>query len=179
MKKCSLFSIVMMGCLTLVAGQTHTSMRAPHAPAAMQQAGPQTMPPPIQAVQEFLGLTADQVKKWQDLQQAKKDQMEDQREQIKALEEQLQAELTLASPVPATVGELMIKLRNAREEANQITITFAGPIRALLTDEQMKKLETVEQCFQLQKITGALFATGFLAPPPPPPPPQPPAPHMP
>ena len=183
MKKALLFSLLILGCVVLAIGQSHTSMRMPHGPAAMQQGPPPGMTPPIQAVQEFLGLTADQVKRWQDLQQARQDQMVDQREQVRILEDQLQQQLKLANPVPATVGELAIRLHNAREEGNQITISFAGQVRALLTPDQMKKLETVEECFQLQRINGALFATGFLAPPPPPPlpppPPPPPAPPAP
>jgi Spy/CpxP family protein refolding chaperone len=187
MKKCLLFSMVMIGCLTLAIGQSHTSMRMPHPAAGMQgmpPAAPEAMTPPIQAVQEFLGLTADQVKKWEDLQQAKRDQMDDQRDQIRALDEQLQEQLKLDNPAPATVGDLVIKLHKAREQGNQLTIAFADQVRALLTSEQMKKLETVEQCIQVQKIMGALFATGFLAPPPPPPRPAPlppgaPVPHMP
>ena len=175
MKKFLLFSLLIFSCVTLAISQSHTSMRMPpHAPAVMQQVAPPGMTPPIQAVQEFLGLTADQVKKWEDLQQARQDQMGGQREQVRALEDQLQEQLKLTNPAPATVGELVIRLHNAREEGNQLTISFAGQVRSLLTAEQMKKLEAVEQCFQLQKITGALFATGFLAPPPPPP--RPPAP---
>jgi len=185
MKKILLCSMAMIGCLTLAIGQSHTSKRMPHPVAAMQQVPHEAMVPPIQAVQEFLGLTAEQVKKWEDLEQGKRDQMADQRQQIKALDEQLQEQLRLSNPAAATVGELVIKLHNAREEGNQLTISFASQVRALLTTEQMKRLETVEQCVQLQKMTGALFATGFLAPPPPPPPPAPPkhqgapVPHMP
>jgi len=178
MKKCLLFSMLMIIGVALAIGQSHTSMRMPHAAPGMQQVPLEAMNPPIQAVQEFLVLTAEQVKKWEDLQQARRDQMVSQRDQVKLLEGQLQEQLKLTTPAPATVGELVIKLHQAREDGNQLTISFADQVRALLTAEQMKKLETVEQCVQLQKITGALFATGFLAPPPPPPPPAAPPPHM-
>ncbi len=184
MKKVLLCSVFVIGCVTLLIGQSHMSMRVPHAPGAMQPVAHDGMAPPIQAVQEFLGLTADQVKKWEDLQQARRDQMDAQLDQIRTLEEQLQEQLKLANPAPATVGELVIKLHQAREAVNQLTISFTDQVRALLTSEQLKKLEPVERCIQLQKITGPLFATGFLGPPPPPPPPgmkpgMAPMPHMP
>jgi len=162
--------MLLIACAALAFGQSHTSMPV-HTGRAAQQVPHEAMNPPIQPVQEFLGLTAEQVTKWEDLQQSRRDQMAAQRQQVKLLEDQLQEQLKLSNPAPATVGELFIKLHQGREDGEQLTIHFAEQVRALLTAEQMKKLETVEQCFQLQKITGALFATGFLAPPPPPPPP--------
>jgi len=180
MRKSLLFSLAVIFCWTLAVGQSHMPMKMQH-PAGGVTPVPHSekMMLPILAVKEFLGLTDDQVKQWEALQQARQEQMAAQREQIKDMEQQLQEQLKLANPSATTVGELVIKLNRAREEGNQLMISFASQVRALLTQEQMKKLETVEQAFQLQKITGALFASGFLAPPPPPPPPAPPVPHAP
>src|SRR5512133_451779 len=104
MKKVFLYSMLMIGCVVLATGQSHISMRVPHTPSATHQMAPEAMAPPIQAVQEFLDLTVDQVKKWQDLQQAKHDQMDAQREQTQTLEQQLQEQLKSANPAPASVG---------------------------------------------------------------------------
>jgi hypothetical protein len=144
-------------------------------------APPPPPPPPIEAVAQFLNLTEDQLAKWKDLEAVRDQEMARLEANIRDLDQQLQAQLKSSDPVAATVGELVIELKRAKNQRGEALETFPERFRAILTPAQIEKVDQVVAAGHTQRWLSPLALTGFLAPPPPPPPPPAPgmAPHAP
>jgi Spy/CpxP family protein refolding chaperone len=155
----------------IAAAQRHAPGTVPHQEGAGSTA--------IEAVQDFLGLTEAQVAAWKELQATRSSVKKEQFSEVRDLEEQLQEELNSDSPSPDTVGRLSIRLHQSGQSRAQSFEAFTEQVRAILTADQLAKLQQVEESFGTRKLAEALIRTGFLAPPPPPPPPPPHAPFAP
>ena len=162
-------------CLTmalLAPGMAIAGETGSQGPTIKHQIGapPPPPPPPIDAVAKYLGLTEDQLAKWGELQTEREKRMDEIAARIRNLDDQLRAQMDSAAPEASVVGNLMIQLKQARQEKGNAIKTFTEKFRAILTSAQLEKINQVGAAAGLTRWMYPLTEVGFLAPPPPPPP---------
>ena len=154
-----------------IAGETGSQGSTVKHQMAAPPPPPPPPPPPIDAVAKYLALNEDQLGKWRDLQTEREEAMDQIAAKIRDLDDQLKAQMKSEDPVAAVVGDLMIQLKQARNEKGNAIKNFTERFRAILTPAQIEKIDAVGTANELTRWMYPLAETGFLAPPPPPPPP--------
>ncbi len=98
------------------------------------------LPPP-----GYLDLSEEQVEATQALREAVREDVQAQREQTRALRDQLEAALANGSPDATEVGQLVIELHQQKEARRSARESIESQFTALLTEEQLEKWENFKE----------------------------------
>ena len=90
---------------------------------------------------EFLGLTDEQREAWEDAHRSHFEALRPTFQEIRALREQMNAELESDAPDAATVGGYLISIHEYEGELEAAREGLESEIRGILDDEQERKLE--------------------------------------
>ena len=126
------------------------------APAIAQEDGP----PPIveashNAVVAFLKLTPEQVTAWDEVYQIHRDAEQPIQEDIREVQEAIDALFEAGAPDPAEVGELFIERRVLGEALIEVHVIYHEAFVALLEENQVRKLHFVARADDVQRIIPA------------------------
>lgn len=111
-------------------------------------------PSPLQVVGEFLQLTPGQASELQQLLQARQAKLVPLVQTVQALTQQL-GNLLNSSGNPTQVGTLVIQIHALQQQGGQVQQAFLAQFTAILTVEQLQKLQAVQIAAQLQPILPA------------------------
>jgi len=129
------------------------------------QEGGAGAPRPTEVVTRFLQLSADQVNQWNVLLATREATVEPLQQQIRGAERQLAELLKGESPDPAAVGQLVIDVKELREQIGVAHQAYVQGFEALLTPEQKERLEFVRKAARVEPILPAFRVVGLLPPP--------------
>jgi len=129
------------------------------------QEGGAGAPRPTEVVTRFLQLSADQVNQWNVLLATREATVEPLQQQIREAERQLAELLKGDSPDPAAVGQLVIDVKELREQIGVAHQAYVQGFEALLTPEQKGKLGAIRRAARLAPLVPAFGAFGLVAPP--------------
>jgi len=126
------------------------------APAMAQEDGP----PPIveashNAVVAFLKLTPEQVTAWDEIYQIHRDAEQPIQEDIREVQETIDALFEAGDPDAAEVGELFIERRVLGEALIEVHVIYHEAFVALLEENQVRKLHFVARADDVQRIIPA------------------------
>lgn len=110
-------------------------------------------PPAPTALKEFLGLTDTQVQQLIDLRKSLPDVMKPFAGQIREKQQALREEMQKTNPDPAKVGQLMVEMKQVRENMRAAREKQDEQAKALLTPDQKTKLAQLEAA---QKLAPAI-----------------------
>lgn len=97
--------------------------------------------PSVERLARFLELTDEQIEAAKAIRKATAAQVEPVREAQKALHEELRSLLDADSPDATAIGEVAIELHQGREQIHALREQAKADFEALLTAEQLEKLE--------------------------------------
>jgi hypothetical protein len=109
---------------------------------------------PLQVVAEFLQLTPSQATELGQLLQARQAKLVPLVQTVQALTQQL-GNLLNSSGNPTQVGALVIQIHALQQQGGQVQQAFLAQFIAILTVEQLQKLQAVQIAAQLQPILPA------------------------
>lgn len=110
---------------------------------------------------DFLGLTVEQRDEWQALHERHRTETQPRFEEIRALQQKLDAALEGASPDATTVGELMLGVRDLRGKMHASHELLKDSLAAVLTPEQAIRWEAFEEAMALVRGgRGGFFGSG-------------------
>ncbi len=126
------------------------------APAAAQE----MEPPPIaeaahNGVVAFLQLTPEQVVAWDEIYWIHRDAEKPIKEDIRAVQEDVDALFEAGDPDPATLGNLMIERRELGEDLIQVHVIYHEAFVALLDETQLRRLKFIARADHVQKLIPA------------------------
>jgi Spy/CpxP family protein refolding chaperone len=117
-------------------------------------------PPPIveashNAVVAFLELTPEQETAWDEMYQIHRDAEQPIQEDIREVQEAIDALFDAGDPDPAEVGELFIERRALGEELIEVHVIYHEDFVALLDADQLVKLHFIARADDVQRIIPA------------------------
>jgi len=126
------------------------------APAIAQEDGP----PPIveashNAVVAFLDLTPEQVTAWDEIYQIHRDAETPIQEDIREVQEAIDALFEAGDPDAAEVGELFIERRVLGEELIDVHVVYHEDFVAMLDERQLRRLGFIARADDVQRIIPA------------------------
>jgi len=124
--------------------------------------GPGWGPSRLDALKTYLQLSDPQVQSITALQTSFRDTVRPIHDQIRTKEQELKQEMAKASPDSTVVAQLMVDIKNLR---NQIKTTRTGQqpqLLALLTDAQKSSLANLQQALSLQQAAHQAAALGLI-----------------
>jgi hypothetical protein len=121
---------------------------------------PEGEPPPIveashNAVVAFLKLMPEQVEDWNTINWIHRGLEQPLKEDIAAVQEQIDTLFESGSPDPAAVGTLFIKRRALTEALVQVHLDYHGDFVLILDDTQARKLRFIARADDVQKFIPA------------------------
>ena len=126
------------------------------APLAAQEMEP---PPIVEAahnrVAGFLQLTDEQISDWDVLYQIHRDAEQPLKDDIAAVQAEIEALFEAGEPDPAALGELMIERRYLGEALLEVHIVYHEAFVALLDESQVRRLRFIARADDVQKIIPA------------------------
>jgi len=127
-------------------------------PTLAQEPGDE--PPPIveashNAVVAFLELTAEQEAAWDEVYQIHRDAEQPIQEEIREVQEAIDALFEAGDPDPHEVGELFIERRLLGEALIDVHVVYHEGFVALLEDNQVRKLYFIARADDVQRIIPA------------------------
>jgi hypothetical protein len=127
-------------------------------PVLAQEPGEE--PPPIveashNAVVAFLDLTPEQVVEWDEIYQIHRDAEQPIQEDIREVQEAIDALFEAGEPDPTEVGELFIERRALGEELIDVHVVYHEGFVALLDADQLVKLHFISRADDVQRIIPA------------------------
>lgn len=121
--------------------------------------------PSFDSLKTYLALTDAQVTSLTQLRTQQRTELETLRPSIREKQQAVQTELEKTAPSAATLGQLMIDVKNARAQTTTIAARYRTQAQAVLTDAQRTKLASLDQVAQLRDEVREAMAAGLLAPP--------------
>jgi len=115
-------------------------------------------------IAEFLQLTDDQVAEWDVLIADRNAAAEPLRDQIAAVDADIQALLSGDDPDPYEVGDLVILRRDLAEQLAEVHRTYVEGFDALLTEEQQGQYHFIRRAERAQPLFPAFRTLGLLPP---------------
>lgn len=116
----------------------------------------QEPPPAVQAahhrVVAFLELTEDQVAAWNEIYAIHREAEQPLKEDIAAINQELEALLGAEDPDPAEVGELAIARQGLRAELVEVHMIYNEAFMALLEEEQAQRLAFLRRADDVQWV---------------------------
>lgn len=126
------------------------------APLAAQDMEP---PPIVEAahnqVAGFLQLTAEQIADWKVIYQIHRDAERPLKDEIAAVQAEIDALFEAGDPDPAALGELMIERRFLGEALFEVHLVYHEAFVALLDESQARRLRFIARADDVQKIIPA------------------------
>ncbi|MCH9646974.1 MAG: Spy/CpxP family protein refolding chaperone [Deltaproteobacteria bacterium] len=119
----------------------------------------------VQVVANTLQLDELQVEQWGAIRVATAEAVEPIAAEIEALQGELDELLASDNPDPAAVGELILALRNLRQQILAIGQAATGEFEALLSEEQAQRLNAVRRAARLQRVLPAFRVFHLLGQP--------------
>jgi len=121
---------------------------------------PGAEPPPIveashNAVVAFLDLTPEQVAAWDGVYQIHRDAEQPLQEDIREVQESIEALFEAGDPDPAEIGELFIERRVLGEALIDVHVVYHEDSVALLDEDQVRKLNFIARADDVQRIIPA------------------------
>ncbi len=117
---------------------------------------------PVNALQEHLSLTEDQVAR---LHQVQRDRLQQMRPAVRQIAEQqhaLDQELQSATPDPATVGRLTLEIRELRQRTPMSRDVLRQQALSILTPDQQARLDTLNEAMKLQPAAAQAMALNLI-----------------
>ena len=126
------------------------------APVFAQEDGP----PPIveashNAVVHFLKLTPEQIAAWDEIYQIHRDAEQPIQEDIREVQEAIDALFEAGEPDPAEVGALFIERRELGEALIEVHVVYHEAFVVLLEENQVRKLHFIARADDVQRIIPA------------------------
>jgi hypothetical protein len=120
----------------------------------------QEEPPPIveashNAVVRFLDLTAEQVEDWDLIYWQHREDEAILREEIAAIQEQIEDLFASGDPDPTELGNLFIQRRAKTDALVQVHVDYHDDFVLLLDDAQVRKLRFIARADDVQKLIPA------------------------
>lgn len=117
-------------------------------------------PPPIaeaahNAVVAFLQLTEEQVVAWDEIYWIHRDAEQPLKEEIAAVQAEIDALFEAGDPDPTELGELMIDRRELGEALIDVHVVYHDSFVALLDEEQLGRLGFIARADRVEKIIPA------------------------
>jgi Spy/CpxP family protein refolding chaperone len=150
--------------------------QGPTGPARPADFGRPSGPPPqrgIEAIQQYLGLTGDQIQQIENARATGRDSERGLAEQIRAKDAELGALLESGTADAGVVGKLALELDTLRGQMKRLADTARQNVLGILSSEQTAKLQTLEEAAKLRPAIEGASGLGLLSQPPPPPGPPP------
>lgn len=119
----------------------------------------------VQVVANTLQLDEQQIEQWSAIRAATAEAVEPLAAEIEVLQEQLDELLASDNPDPGAVGELILALRNLRQQVVGIGQAAIGEFEALLSEEQAQRLNAVRRAARLQRVLPAFRVFHLLGQP--------------
>jgi hypothetical protein len=121
---------------------------------------PEAEPPPIveaahNAVAAFLQLTEEQVVAWDVIYQIHRDAEQPLKEDIRAVQAEIDALFEAGDPDPAELGELVIERRDLVEALLEVHVIYHEDFVALLDESQVRRLRFIARADDVQKFIPA------------------------
>ena len=120
----------------------------------------QEEPPPIveaahNGVAAFLHLTDDQIVAWDEIYQIHREAEQPLKEDIRAVQTEIDGLFEAGDPDPAAVGELMIERRELGEALLEVHVIYHEDFVALLDESQVRRLRFIARADDVQKFIPA------------------------
>lgn len=127
-------------------------------PVLAQEPGDE--PPPIveashNAVVAFLELTAEQEAAWDEMYQIHRDAEQPIQEDIREVQEAIDALFEAGDPDPEEVGELFIERRELGEALIEVHVVYHEDFVAMLDESQVRRLGFIARADDVQRIIPA------------------------
>lgn len=122
-------------------------------------------PSPPAIVAQFLGFSADQAAQFQKMLENLQTTIQGLQPQMQAKQQEIEKLAGADSPDPAAVGKAFLDLRALQRQAGQAFDDYHKRFGALLTPDQMEKVQKVVQAGQLLPAVQAFGAVQLLPPP--------------
>jgi hypothetical protein len=121
---------------------------------------PEAEPPPIveaahNAVARFLQLTDEQIVAWDEIYQTHRDAEQPRKDEIAAVQAEIDALFEAGDPDPATVGDLVIERRELGEALLEVHLVYHEDFVALLDEVQTRRLRFIARADDVQKFIPA------------------------
>jgi Spy/CpxP family protein refolding chaperone len=125
-------------------------------PLAAQEADP---PPIVEAahnrVESFLGLSEEQAADWDAIYQIHRDAEQPLKDEITAVQAEIDALFEAGDPDPAEVGALVIERRQLGEDLIEVHVVYHEGFVALLDEAQLRRLKFIARADEVQQIIPA------------------------
>ena len=122
-------------------------------------------PPAVNAVKEALNLTDGQLTQLRQVQQNRIQANRQLMDQIAERQRTLAQTLLQTAPDAATVGNLLLDANKLRKQIQTNDETYRGMAANVLTADQKKKLQDLDNALKLRPAIEQAMALGLLAPP--------------
>ncbi|MDP2997779.1 MAG: periplasmic heavy metal sensor [Bryobacterales bacterium] len=133
--------------------------------AAAQGPPPQPPAPAVNAVKEALNLTDGQLTQLRQVQQNRIQANRQLQDQIAERQRTLDQTLRQSAPDAVTVGNLVLDANKLRKQIRINDETYRGMAANVLTADQKKKLQDLENALKLRPAIEQALGLGLLAPP--------------
>ena len=150
MKKATVFLSFLLGVGTLLAQQSPPTK------------GPRFRTPPLDALKSFLQLSDKQAGDITALQTSFRDAVKPIHEDIVAKQKQLRQEMDKASPDSSVVAQLMLDVKNLRNQIKTKRDELRPQLLAILSDAQKSALANLQQALSLQQPAHQAVALGLI-----------------
>jgi Spy/CpxP family protein refolding chaperone len=154
--KRSLFSISMLFLVSLL------SLKPIWAQAQEPAQGPPRPDPRIEVVRTYLGLSDEQFRSLLTLLRTRAETIEPLLRTLVEQERELARLLRSPDPEPAAIGSVVITIRGTRAQIEAAEDTFRNGFLDILTDEQKRKLDDLEEFIENQRAAPAFLSLGLI-----------------
>ena len=125
------------------------------APVAAQEEPPPIVEAAHNAVVAFLQLTDEQIVVWDEIYQIHRDAEQPLKEDIRAVQDEIDALFEAGDPGPATVGALFIERRVLGEALIEVHVVYHEDFVVLLDEDQVRRLRFFARADDVQKFIPA------------------------
>ncbi len=125
------------------------------APVAAQEEPPPIVEAAHNAVAAFLQLTDEQIVVWDEIYQIHRDAEQPLKEDIRAVQDEIDALFDAGNPDPAEVGELFIERRELGEALIEVHVVYHEDFVVLLDEDQVRRLRFIARADDVQKFIPA------------------------
>jgi Spy/CpxP family protein refolding chaperone len=125
------------------------------APVAAQEEPPPIVEASHNAVVAFLQLTDEQIVVWDEIYQIHRDAEQPLKEDIRGVQDEIDALFDAGNPDPAEVGELFIERRELGEALIEVHVVYHEDFVVLLDEDQVRRLRFIARADDVQKFIPA------------------------
>jgi len=118
----------------------------------------------LQGLKNYLDLTDEQVEEIQAIVQSTREAIHVIHEEMQPLQMELQELLESEAPDPTAVGNLVLEIHGLRSQIADLRTSQKEQIEALLTPEQLEKLDRLRHLGRAEALLPALRGLGLLGP---------------